>query len=386
MMIQHIHSKKNAYDKLDVVCATLKEAVITKDYKKFYTFFKTTEVPFIACAEKKVEVLYQKTFEILHTMGEISIPVAMGLSMHYYVLNAIASYPFSIKSSAYWKRQALLKKIKKERLLIANTGSVRTFAENGNSQGIIAQKEKGYYIINGEAPFMSLAGISDYLVFTAKVSEGNKVVFFIPANDHNIVFGDSVFGEVMQGSFTKSVHFRNVRVSQDNAISLDITDTNCDMLVYQRSWFQALISAPYLGGVYRLLSELRTFGLQKVKNGKKLSESDHFIDSIGELMMKYKTARQLSESAGLYLSKLNDTDELMLHKTFEVSVLSKYFSTHFSEEIVTQIRHTMGTSFMKADSITSKICKEISFGILQPMTDLDTKCYFGKQLMESTEV
>ncbi len=370
-------------DALEKICNKLREVEKTKDYEEFYAFIKTTQVPFIPCAEKNTKTIYQECFKILHTIGEISIPVSVALSMHYYVLASIAAYPFSIKSKQYWQREALLKKIRKERLLIANTGSVRTFKDVSGSKNIIAQKEKDKYTINGEAPFMSLSGVADYVVFTAELPDGTKAVFFVPLHDH-IEFKHAVFGDTMQGSLTKSVAFKNLQVSSANVIKLDNSEeVRCEILVYQRSWFQALVPAPYLGAVLCVIMCLKEFSRVKIKNGNTLSESESFLDSIGELMIKYKTACQLCEHAGTSIADFRRGDASSLEKMFEASVLSKYFSTHFSEEIITRTRHLMGSKFLSPDSVTNKVYKEIVYGGLQPMTDLDIKEYFSKIVMHT---
>ncbi len=281
----------------------------------------------------------------------------------------------------------LLKKIEQERLLIANTGSVRTFKDISGNKSIIAQKEEGRYLINGEAPFMSLSGVADYFVFTAALSNGDKAIFFAPLDDDGIEFYNSAFGETMQGSFTKSVKFKNLVVNNDNIIKLtDSEDANCEILVYQRSWFQALIPSSYLGASLRVITLLKEFSKRKIKNGKKLSESDSFLNDIGELMIKYKGALQLCENARNCISGFKKGDKLSLEKMFEASVLSKHFSTHFSEEIITKARHLMGSKFLSPNSLTNKIYKEIVYGILQPMTDIDIKEYFGQSIINDNSI
>lgn len=372
--IKENNELENAYEKLV-------EIEKDKSHETYYGFLRTTSLPFIPCLEDDVQVIYQKCFKTLHKLGEVSIPVSVALSMHYYLLASIATYPFKKTSPQYWKREILLNKIKKERLLIANTGSVRTFNDVSGNKDLIALKEKDTYSVYGQAPFMSLAGIADYLVFTAELSDGGKGVFFVTSDDSQIEFTNTVFDDTMGGSFTKSVKFKNLRVPVSNVIKLD-TDRKeqSELLIYQRSWFQALASAPYLGAAQGVIHKLNEFGRQKIKNGKQLSESEYFLESLGELNIKYQGARQLCRQAGHAITKFKRGDKALLKILFEASVLSKYFATHFAEEIVTKARHVMGTRFLSPNSMTNKIYKEIVFGPLQPMTDIDIKAYFSQNL------
>ncbi len=370
---------------LEIVCSRLVEAEVSKDYKKFYNSFKQTRLPFVPCYEKNSKIVYQQSFEVLHALGKISIPVSVALSMHYYVLASMAAYPFSKKSKEYWKREMLLQKIKKEQLIIANTGSVRTFKDVLGDKGILAKREKDNYYINGEAPYMSLSGIADYMVFTAPLPEGDsaaKAIFFIPVATDAIEFTDSAFGKSMEGSFTKSVRFNNVKVSDSNVIKLDNSEEErCEILVYQRSWFQGLVPAPYLGASLRVLEELKTFSEQKIKNGKKLAEAENFLENIGTLNLHYKMALHLCDNAAQKLADFKKDDAQLLEQLFEATVLAKYHATHAAEELVSKARHLMGTSFLAPDAITNKIYKEIVFGVLQPMADIDIKKYFSDQGM-----
>ncbi|WP_035090472.1 acyl-CoA dehydrogenase family protein [Aquimarina macrocephali] len=378
------NQKINRKTELEKVCDKLYKVEKTKNYKEFYAFIKTTRLPFIPCHEKNTETVYQECFRILHRIGEISIPVSVALSMHYYILASLSSFPFPKKSIQYWKREVLLKKIEKEQILIANTGSVRTFKEVSGNKDIVAQKERNFYIINGRAPYMSLSGVADYLVFTATLTNETKAVFFLPANDDKIEFEDAVFGDTMKGSFTKSVTFKNLVVSSTNVIKLDTTNEDgCELLIYQRSWFQALVPGSYLGAAFCVILHLKAFSQKKIKNDKKLSESENFLDSLGELMIKYKTGYMLCENAGTIIANFEKGNKTSLEKIFEASVVAKYFSTHFSEEIINKTRYVMGSKFLSPNSLTNKIYKEIVYGVLQPMTDIDIKEHFSKSVMKN---
>ncbi|MEK6152416.1 acyl-CoA dehydrogenase family protein [Flavobacteriaceae bacterium 3-367] len=370
-------------DPLEKVYQSLRTVERTKDYKDFYSYLKSTRIPFIPCDERKAGTMYRECFKVLHGMGQISIPVAVALSMHYYMLAALAAYPLSKKSTSYWKREMLLAKIKKERLLIANTGSVRTFKDTAENSGILARKEKGYYTIQGKAPFMSLAGVADYVVFAAELPSGEKAVFFVPLDNDQIEFEHTAFGDSMQGSFTKAVKFKNLRVGHANVLSLpDSQASNCEILVYQRAWFQALIPAPYLGATSEVLSCAKAFAKKKIKNGKSLAASENFQGRVGELLIKYRAAQQLCEHTGAAMDDFKRGDRISLKKLFESSVLSKHFSTHFAEEIVTQVRYLMGSQFLLPGTLTNKVYKEIVFGALQPMSDTDIKDYFARAFMD----
>ncbi|MEM7380728.1 MAG: acyl-CoA dehydrogenase family protein [Bacteroidota bacterium] len=362
----------------DSILEALKTAEQNKNYYAFYDRIKASNLPFIPCNEKDTKVVHEQCFDLLRRLGEVSIPVSVALSMHYYILAAVASYPFSKTSKEYWKRELLLKKIKKERLLIANTGSIRTFKSVEGNQSIVADKIGDNYLISGKAPFMSLSGIADYAVFTAEMKDGDKAVFFIALDQEGIVFKDTAFGDAMEGSFTRSVEFRNVKVNGSGVIRLEANeDQRSELLIYQRSWFQALIPAPYLGAAQAVMNSLKVFGNKKIKKGKLLAESDSFLDALGELQIRYQAASQLSNEAANALADFKTDDKKKLKRIFESSVVAKYFSTHFAEEIVSKARHLMGTRFLTPGSLTEKVYKEIVFGPLQPMTDTDIMEYFG---------
>ena len=370
------HPKEELYQ----VKELLGKAVTTEDYVDFYTFFRTTSLPFIPCEEKKVGAMHNQCFEVLEELGQLSIPVALALSMHYYVLAAIASYPLAKTSKSFWKRELLLNKIKKEQALIANTGSVRTYGDPSVNHKIWATKATNGYLVNGKAPFMSLSEIADYLVFTATLDQGQQAVFFAPYNKDQIEFGEAIFGKAMLGSFTKSLTFHKLEVAHTSVIGLQEGakgNAENEALVYQRAWFQSLAAAPYLGGALAMIEHLKAFGNQKVKNGEPLSASDHFQKTIGGLIMRYKSAKQLSLQSGATLANFKTAAKADIQQVFEASVLSKYYGTQFAEEIVAQSRQIMGTSFLQAESFGAKISRQITFGAAQPMTNPDIVSYFA---------
>ncbi|MEM8999278.1 MAG: acyl-CoA dehydrogenase family protein [Bacteroidota bacterium] len=370
-------------NELKEACDILYGAKNSRDFKEFYTFLRTTQLPFIPCNGKDTENIHESCFKILLGFGEISIPVAIALSMHYYILASIANYPLPKTSKTFWKREILLNKIRKERALIANTGSVRSHRTLGQNSGIWAKKEQGGYLINGQAPFMSLSGIADYLVFTATLNTYKKAVFFAPYSDTEITFEKEVFKDAMLGSFTKSVRFTNLWV--DNALAIDLEETiethkHSELLVYQRAWFQTLASAPYLGGAQRMISHLKEFGRKKIKNGKKLSESERFEGNLGKLILKYRTALQLCKQSGIAISNFKKADKASLKNILESSLLSKFYSTQFAEEIVSETRLILGTHFF-TDPLLDNLGKQVQFGALQPMTNPDIEYYFSKAVL-----
>lgn len=360
----------------------LRNAVTVEDYSNFYTYFKSTSLPYIPCEEKKTLSMHQQCFEVLEEIGQVSIPVAVALSMHYYILATIASYPLAKTSTSFWKRELLLNKLKKEKALIANTGSVRTYNDATTAAKISASKVINGYRVHGKAPFMSLSGIADYQVFTAGLAQGKKAIFFAPSNTDQITFGEDVFGDTMLGSFTKSVTFNDLEVAHNFVIALE-EDTPSNQenasLVYQRAWFQSLGAAPYLGGAYAVIEHLKAFGAQKHKNGNPLANSEYFQKTVGSLIMKYKGAKQLAIQSGTTLANFRKADRVaFLKELFEASVLAKYYGTQFAEEIITQSRQIMGTSFLKAGSFGAKVSRQITFGAAQPMTNPDIIDYFAK--------
>ena len=186
----------------------------------------------------------------------------------------------------------------------------------------------------------------------------------------------------MLGSFTKSLTFHDLEVAHTSVIGLEDgakSNEENEALVYQRAWFQSLGAAPYLGGAYAVIEYLKAFAKQKVKNGQPLSTSEHFQKTVGGLIMKYKSAKQLSSQASATLANFKRTGQTTLKEIFEASVLSKYYGTQFAEEIVSQSRQIMGTSFLKAASFGAKISKQITFGTAQPMTNPDIVEYFAKE-------
>lgn len=352
------------------------------DYLDFYRYFKDTSLPYIPCQEKRIRPMHLKCFEVLEELGQVSIPVAVALSMHYYVLATIASYPLAKTSKSFWKRELLLNRLKKEKALIANTGSVRTYDDLSTNAKIRASRVTDGYLVQGKAPFMSLSGIADYLVFTASLAQGKQAIFFAPFTADQIVLGEDIFGDVMQGSFTKSIRFNDLEVPHASVIGLEEESQNTSenaSLVYQRSWFQSLAAAPYLGGAYAVIQQVKAFGIEKIKNGNTLADSEHFQKTVGGLIMKYKGAKQLSLQSGETLAGFRKTDRTAsLKELFEASVLAKYYGTQFAEEIVTHSRQIIGTSFLQAGSFGAEVSQQILFGTAQPMTNPDIIAYFTR--------
>ena len=198
---------------LDLAIDALKKAVVHKDYHDFYQGLKKTELLILPCIENDPKTLHQKLFHLLTEVSKVSIPVAVALSMHFYVLASIATFPLSKLDSRFWVRKVILNLIKNNRYLIANTGSVRNYDNTENRYLNHILKENGQYLVNFQAPFMSLSEVADFGVFTADIEQEGKGLFIVDLSKQGISYQDAVFGDEMEGSLTKSVKFENVEVT-----------------------------------------------------------------------------------------------------------------------------------------------------------------------------
>lgn len=268
------------------------EAEISEsDSQNFYKALKLTPFPFLPCKSGDISTLYPDIFDLIFVLGGRSLGHAIGLTMHLYLLAAIATFPMKLSMADKLRIRAFLFKIKNGRCLVANSGA----DEVNRSQSSVgstthAQWAGDRYIVEGEKSLVSLATVADIIFFSAQTDDGMLRGFYSPLKGNNEVeLISKPFGSLLESSGTRGVRFNSAHLAPEACLGGNYHATQDSAFQFQRTWFQSIITAAYLGAAHTALTEAANFAWKMKPGGDQfLAQSDGVITDLGRLSILLK--------------------------------------------------------------------------------------------------
>jgi alkylation response protein AidB-like acyl-CoA dehydrogenase len=345
-------------------------------------WLKVSPETFLPCQQISPADLFLKLYANLYSVGAKSISMGISLCMHYYVLASLATYPLPLFSSAAFARKALVRKIKREKLIIANAGSVRTFLDTNERSEIHLKQNGGTLQLCGKAQFMSLSGIADVVLLTAREEDDRLAFVVCDLNSKGVKFGPISDNQTLRESRTRQVIFDGTPVDT-RYIFRESQGANAG--VFQRTWFQALLPAVYLGATDRLLNKIVDRSATKRSNRRNatLALLDDFRLSAAKCHSNQKLGELIGKRFGSDMLRYAN-GQVSLDELCEASALVKLF---VAEHIAPSLRDLVG--FLGVEGVANDeiqaILRQLSFAGAQPMSSFDLYHHYSEAIFYQAE-
>lgn len=327
----------------------------TAPLPQVFALLRKTEIPFLPCLLAADPLrLHRLTFSTLHHIGMRSVGIGVGLAMHMYFLAALATYPLPPAQELDDRRRFFLANVLSGRWLIANSGP------DAHGSPVVAQDRDGAYLIHGAKRFMSLAHVADVMFFTGHLDSGLPCAFVTPLTLSGLRIGAPSFGHRLSDADTHQLRFDDA-ILPCSALIASGSDLS-SMNLFQRSWFQSLIAAPYLGAASRALdlAHSRTSAPGQSDGIGSLSAR------LGRLMILWRSAMVNSLAAAEDLAAVARDGTARAWNTLEASAaIAKYVGTEAAEHIVAEVRRICGTAAVSSE-LLSRLSTDIVLGVLHP--------------------
>ena len=292
------------------------------------------------------------------------------------------------------RRQALVDTIKKYRSLMA----ISSFGENIKNKAdpfrnVVAKPQPdGSFVCTGRKGFQSIASEADILLFSGWVGEHMGMFYCNLKNQPALELGPPLFGAgAMALSDTRPVQFKDLVVKSRNVLSVHNDLTN-HVSYYATAWFEALVTAAYLGGACRALEEVRKFGYAvHTEDEEPLAYLDGFILDCGRLAVQLRSCLALAHSFGVCADKYcrlvrarGPAEELdkTANDLMDCGSIIKHTGTRVAEEIVNGCRALIGTRSMAADHPIKSLTEQVVFGPLHPTITAKIERSLGEAMLD----
>lgn len=373
--------KRQVREEANAVAAAVVAA--ETDEEKSDIFFKMVRescIPYLPCTLRDdPEQLYTRSYEAMFILARANLPLAVGFAMHQYNLAALATLPVPTEPEFENRRKILVDMVQRYKSILA----ISSFGTNIRAKGtvgnnvVVEQNERGEFICNGRKNFQSMATKADLLLFSGYLPDGVMGMFYCQIGKNKAVTpGNSLFAGAMKLTDTKPLLFDNLVLKRRQVLSLTEWLTY-RISNYATSWFEALVSAAYLGGAARALEELRAFSLSMSHNQEDpIAKLDGFNLEAGRLIARHRACLSLGQHFGSVAAKyckavIEDAPQVeedgLQDDFMDVAGSIKYTCTQAAVDIVAGCRGLVGTRSMKVGHPIHALTEQICFGPLHPI-------------------
>jgi len=372
-------------EQISCAAAALVEGLSRSDLTSFYAALRTTELPFL-CAQPEMKGLAGACAAILHRLGGISPAAGLAVENHLYVTGALATFPTG-NTVLELKRREILDLIGGERLLVANSNS-KVHADRLGAIGTLARREGQDLRVEGTAAYTSLATEADLLFLLTPIEGEGPALLVMPLRGNPAIeIGPFLFPRAMLDSDTRRVTFHKPLVPAGSMLYVGNDELMLQLLTFQLTWHQTLLSALYLGAAARAIEEGRLF-LRSVQGPtqKPLAELDGMLADMGRLAIRYRSARSLSKAAAAAIDASigNTLGPVALAEAFDQACAAKYAGGRCAEEVVTQVRRIIGARSFTGDHPLERLSQEVVFGPLGGEVDASIERRIGRRVLSET--
>lgn len=325
--------------------------------------------------------VYRTAFDALLTIGQASLPLAAGLTMHQYVTAALATAPSA--DGDFCRKRALLSEcFIRERWLAAVCSVDQSRAPDGSIQSTVTATRSGAgrYRVDGTKRFTSLLSHADVLFLTASVEGRGMGLFAAPtAGARGLQIGACLAPGFMTETDTRSLQFSAFEVDENAMLSSGDGDGSEGKHSYSLSWFHALVAAPYLGAATEALKILKRDEAQRAPSGG----NDDTARELGKLSLQLEQALLMSRGLHASLGALAAAPETALPAFSRDAQLMKYHGTRIAREVVSAVIERIGIRGTLEYPHLAKIAQGIGYGPLHPRSAAWIERGFGAALLET---
>ncbi len=344
------------------------------------------------------DLAFRTMFEVLRAIGRVRLPLAVGLTMHQYIVATIATVPLS-EPAREQRRADLLDAIVRGHHLCAVSSFDYTVAPDGAvNSSVTATRLGDKWSVRGAKRFQSLASKASLLFFSAAVDGKELALFYAAVKDEPAVrVGDLVGDGFMAAADTRSVVFENLVLTDAHLLSGGTAAESGRLHDFSRAWFQALVPAAYLGAAEAALMLAQRECGTRHRAGE-ASIDVRFQRELGRLRLQVEQGLQLSHAVEAALRGLANRDGATggepagrgprdaLREFAASAQVLKYFGTRAAREVTEGAGEILGLKGMLAPHPFSTLAQAAPFAVLHPKTNAEFELAFGDPFLSPTAI
>ncbi|ONI91413.1 acyl-CoA dehydrogenase [Saccharothrix sp. ALI-22-I] len=313
---------------------------------------------------------YTRVLEVLAT-GDAA--TALGYNMHNVAIGALcesAARDLPPKADAF-RRWVFDEVVHRGRMFASATSEVGAGAKLTGVKATYRRTDDGF-VLNGHKSFVSLAGIADYYITTARregTDAADEVSHFVVARDDVGVSFDGLWdGAALNGTATAAMTMSEVRIGADR-LFLGIEGMSLFKLVREPHWMVSGYMGAYLGVAESILRHTT----DSVRADERKRDSAVVRADVGRVAIEVAAARALVHAA----ARLVDERKGSVEANSAVHA-AKYCIGELVPRLAQTAVRICGSSALRKSNPLERLMREAAFCAVMPAKPDECLDYVGK--------
>jgi len=311
--------------------------------------------------------------QLLERLAFFDGATALGFNMHNVAIGSLCeAEPQRLSAKAIVFREWIFNEIiAKRRLFASGTSETSTGAKLKGIEAKYKRCEHGY-ILNGHKSFVSLAGVADYYVITARPIETeveDEVSHFVVSReDEGVAFEKAWPGFALNGTSTAGMRISNVLLGPQR-LFMGIEGMSLFKVIREPHWMIAGYTSAYLG----IADAIFQFACSWVGTRYKDNPSSDTVATIGVMHAQLQSARATINNAAYLVTRSRGTVAAngAIHA-------AKYLMGTIGQNIASEAVQLCGSSSLGRGKSIERLIREIQFCAVMPAKHRDRLEYLGK--------
>ncbi|MCH5641609.1 MULTISPECIES: acyl-CoA dehydrogenase family protein [unclassified Gordonia (in: high G+C Gram-positive bacteria)] len=234
------------------------------------------------------------------------------------------------------------------------------------------RREANGFVLSGHKSFVSLAGVADYYVVTARPddADGDYEVshFVVRADDPGVSFSEEWRGTALRGTSTAQMFLADTPIPLDR-LFLGVEGMSLFKAVREPHW----MAAGYLGAYLGLATSIVDFASERIGDDARRRDDAPSIQRLGSMAVDLQAARALTLGAARAVAD-NRSDTA----TNSLVYAAKYHLGETAQSLAAQAVALVGSASMAVDGPMQRLLREVQFCSIMPAKPIDCLNYVGR--------
>ncbi|MFT4043883.1 MAG: acyl-CoA dehydrogenase family protein [Gordonia sp. (in: high G+C Gram-positive bacteria)] len=311
--------------------------------------------------------------EVLAHIGAANGALALGYNMHNVAIGSLFDADAdALGSVGSAFRDWVVDEIIRGKKLFASAAS--EYGNGARLRGITTtyRSEPDHFVINGRKSFVSLAGVADYYVVTARPQDAENDFevshFVVAGTDQGVSFDAQWNGTALAGTSTAAMYLTDTEIPRER-LFLGVEGMSLFKAVREPHW----MAGGYLGAYLGLASAIVDFVTGRVDADDHRRTDPATIAALGSMTVDLAAARALTMTAARAV-----TQQRSQTPTNALVYAAKYHLGVTAQSLAARAVQLTGSAAMAADTPMQRLVREVQFCSIMPAKPADCLSFVGR--------
>ncbi|MFF2083817.1 acyl-CoA dehydrogenase family protein [Nocardia sp. NPDC058176] len=309
---------------------------------------------------------------MLCALGSANGSAALGFNMHNVALGSLfEADPADLGGAGRAFREWVVHEVVERGALFAS--GVSEPATGARLQGIatVYRNVGDRVVLDGHKSFVSLAGVADYYVVSARPADGDDFEvshFVVAASDPGVSFADEWNGIALRGTSTAQLTMRSTEIPRDR-LFLGVEGMSLFKTIREPHW----MAAGYLGAYLGLATAIVEVAGAHLDADQRRRTDSAAVAQFGEMVVALEATRSLVQrAAAAVVTRRSQTS------TNKLVYAAKHHLGQTAQHLASDAVRLIGSAAMAADKPMQRLLREVQFCAIMPAKPHHCLDYVGK--------